>query len=62
MDGFELVYLLIYVDDMLTACHDRREIDRIKSKLKSGFEIKDLDQANRILGMKIKRDKKNCTV
>lgn len=58
--GPESVYLLLYVDDMLLACHDRSEIDSIKSKLKSEFEMKDLGEAKRILGMEITRDRNNC--
>lgn len=43
----ESIYLLFYVDDMLLACHDRAEIDLIKSKLKSKFDMKELGQAKK---------------
>lgn len=58
--GPESIHLLLYVDDMLLACYDRSEIDFFKSKLKSEFEMKDLGQAKRTLGMKIERDRDNC--
>ncbi|CAA3002916.1 Hypothetical predicted protein, partial [Olea europaea subsp. europaea] len=57
--GPESIYLLLYVDDMLLACHDRTEIDFVKSKLKSKFEMKDSGQAKTILGMEIDRDRDN---
>lgn len=53
---------LVYVDNMLFAYHDRTEIDLIKPKLKSGFEMNDLGQAKRILGMEIERDRNNYTL
>ena len=52
------VYLLLYVDDMLIASKDKAEIDRLKSELKTEFEMKDLGEARKILGMEIHRDRK----
>ena len=37
----KLMYLLIYVDDMLLACHDNKEILKIKYQVNKEFEIKD---------------------
>ena len=48
-----MIYLLLYVDDMLIACHDREEINHLKKLLKSEFEMKELGEAKRILGMDI---------
>ncbi|KAH9792408.1 hypothetical protein KPL71_004103 [Citrus sinensis] len=56
------IYLLLYVDDMLIASKNRDEIERLKKQLASEFEMKDLDDAQRILGMEIRRDKKNGSV
>ncbi|KAH9717385.1 hypothetical protein KPL71_021793 [Citrus sinensis] len=56
------IYLLLYVDDMLIASKNRDEIERLKKQLASEFEMKDLGDAQRILGMKIHRDKKNESV
>ncbi|XP_052295819.1 secreted RxLR effector protein 161-like [Citrus sinensis] len=41
---------------------NRDEIERLKKQLASEFEMKDLSDAQRILGMKIHRDKKNGSV
>ena len=52
------VYLLLYVDDMLIASKDKAEINKLKEKLKAEFEMKDLGEAKKILGMEIVRDRK----
>ena len=52
-----MVYLLLYVDDMLVACKERRHLEHIKEMLKAEFEMKDLGSAKRILGMEIERDR-----
>jgi hypothetical protein len=50
-------YLLLYVDDMLIACKSIVEIDRLKTQLKNEFEMKDLGEAKKILGMEITRER-----
>ena len=45
------MHLLLYVDDMLIASKDQNEINKLKMLLKSEFEIKDLGEARKILGM-----------
>ncbi|KAH9718108.1 hypothetical protein KPL71_022089 [Citrus sinensis] len=56
------IYLLLYVDDMLIASKNRDEIERLKKQLAYEFEMKDLGDTQRILGMEIRRDKKNGSV
>ena len=56
------IYLLLYVDDMLIACRDHSEINHLKARLKSEFEMKDLGEARVILGMEIVRDRKSHTL
>ena len=53
------VILLLYVDDMLIAGPSMQDIVDLKEKLANTFEMKDLGEANQILGMKITRDKQN---
>lgn len=52
------LYLLLYVDDMLLASHDIKEIDLIKNKLKSEFEMKDVGPVRKNLGIEIKRNRR----
>ena len=53
----DLLSLILYVDDMLIAGKSRKEIDALKARLHQTFEMKDLGDANHILGMRITRDR-----
>uniref|UniRef100_A0A5B7BER2 Reverse transcriptase Ty1/copia-type domain-containing protein n=1 Tax=Davidia involucrata TaxID=16924 RepID=A0A5B7BER2_DAVIN len=55
-DG-SIIYLLLYVDDMLIASRNMLEIRKLKAQLSGEFEMKDLGATNKILGMKIHRDR-----
>ncbi|KZV56298.1 hypothetical protein F511_00295 [Dorcoceras hygrometricum] len=52
-----MLYLLLYVDDMLLASTNRQEINKLKVELRNEFEMKDLGAATRILGVDISRDR-----
>nr|GEX00331.1 retrovirus-related Pol polyprotein from transposon TNT 1-94 [Tanacetum cinerariifolium] len=53
----EYIYLLLYVDDMLTACKSKAKIGSTNSLLKKEFDMKDLREAKKILGIEIVRDR-----
>ena len=57
-DGSYII-LLLYVDDMLVAGSNTKEINVLKRKLANSFAMKDLAAAKKILGMRITRDRKN---
>ena len=57
-DDGSILYLLLYVDDMLIAAKDMGEIQKVKDLLNSEFDMKDLGAAKKILGMEIIRDRK----
>jgi len=46
-------YLLLYVDDILIAVRNKTHIQKLKSQLKKEFDMKDLREAKKILGMEI---------
>ena len=50
------LYLLMYLDDILVASCNKCMINDLKSRMNSEFEMKDLGEARRILGVDIKRD------
>ncbi|KAK2437580.1 secreted RxLR effector protein [Trifolium repens] len=52
-----ILYLILYVDDILMASSDKHEIQRLKEMLNGEFEMKDLGSAKRILGIDILRDR-----
>ena len=51
-----MLILILYVDDMLIARKNINEVDALKSKLNATFDMKDLGEANNILGMRIVRN------
>ena len=53
------MFLVLYVDDILLIGNDVGAISSVKVLLSSQFDIKDLGEANFILGIKIWRDRKN---
>jgi len=55
--GDHVIYLVLYVDDMLLLGNDKEIIQDLKAQLSSKFDMKDLGAANCILGMEIKRDR-----
>ncbi|GJV07006.1 retrotransposon protein, putative, ty1-copia subclass [Tanacetum coccineum] len=52
----EYIHLLLYVDDMLIACKSKAKIRSTKFLLKRELDMKELGEANKILGMKIIKD------
>jgi hypothetical protein len=54
--GDHLIYLVLYVDDMLLIGNNKEIIQIVKTRISSKFDMKDLSASNFILGMEIKRD------
>jgi len=51
-----VIYMVLYVDDMLLVGNDKEIIQDLKTHLSSKFDMKYLGAANYIFGMEIKRD------
>jgi len=62
LPGGEYIYLLLYVDNMFIASKSRSAIDKLKKDLSSKFEMKDLGEAKKMLGMEIERDRRSDKV
>ncbi|KAL0560149.1 hypothetical protein IC582_000543 [Cucumis melo] len=54
------IYLLLYLDDMILVSKDYAQICELKKQLSNEFEMKDLGELKRILGMDVKRDRDKC--
>jgi hypothetical protein len=54
--GYHLIYLVLYVDDLLLIGNTKEIIQDVKTSFSSKFDMKDLGAKNFILGMEIKRD------
>ena len=57
VNGEDHIYLLLYVDDMLLAGPSFKTIQHVKGLLKSEFDMKELGEARRILGISISRNR-----
>jgi hypothetical protein len=55
--GSTLVFLVLYVDDILLIGNDISMLEAVKTSLKKSFSMKDLGEAAYVLGIKIYRDR-----
>ena len=55
--GSSVVFLILYVDDILLIVNDIHMLESVKTSLKNSFSVKDLGEAAYILDIKIYRDK-----
>ncbi|KAL9224968.1 hypothetical protein vseg_000943 [Gypsophila vaccaria] len=55
--GSKIVFLVLYVDDILLIGNDVPMLSSVKGWLKNHFQMKDLGEAQRILGIHIYRDR-----
>ena len=56
-NGIAVVFLVLYVDDILLIGNDVSELQSVKLWLSKNFSMKDLGEAKYILGIKIYRDR-----
>ncbi|GKF18139.1 zinc finger, CCHC-type containing protein [Tanacetum coccineum] len=56
------VIICLYVDDMLIFGTDQNQVDKTKKFLSSKFSMKDIGEADVILGIKIKRENKGIVI
>ena len=54
--------MLLYVDDILIATKSKVEISKMELQLNKEFDMKDLGEAKKILGMEIQRDRLKGTI
>ena len=52
-----MVFVLVYVDDILIAARDLASVAEVKAQLMASFEARDLGEAQLFLGMTISRDR-----
>lgn len=56
----DVIYLILFVDDLLICGKNKRKIDEIKNKLSNKFAMKDLGEVKAYLGINIEYDHKKC--
>ena len=57
LDDSSFIFLLLYVDDMLIAAKNWHDVMELKALLGKEFDMKDLGDTKKILGMEIHRDR-----
>nr|GEU32248.1 zinc finger, CCHC-type [Tanacetum cinerariifolium] len=61
-DSGKGVIICLYVDDMIIFGTDQNQVDKTKKFLSSRFSMKDMEEADVILGIKIKRENKGIVI
>ena len=51
-----LIYIVLYVDDLLVGCEHDEEVDNISRELSAHFSLKSLGDARYVLGVEINYD------
>ena len=59
IQGTKVVFLVLYVDDILLIGNNIEVLSSVKGWLQRQFDMKDLGEAYYILGIKLLRDQKN---
>jgi hypothetical protein len=57
MDG-EIVWLLVWVDDILVAAQGKERVAKVKAHPTAKFDVRDLGPATYFMGMELSRDRK----
>jgi len=57
VSGSHIVFLILYVDDILLIGNEKSLMEQTKNSLKTIFSMKDMGEARYILGIKIYRDR-----
>ena len=55
-----VIYLILFVNDLLMCGKNKRKIDEIKNKLSTKFAMKDLAEVKTYLGIIIEYNHKKC--
>ena len=57
VSGSKTCFLVLYVDDILLATNDKEMMHGVKQFISINFDMKDMDGASYVIGIKIHRDK-----
>ena len=57
VSGRKFIFLILYVDDVLLASNDLGLLMNVKRMLSQNFDMKDLGEANFVLGIEIHKDR-----
>ena len=60
--GQDMMFIGIYVDDIILAARNEKQLKQVKEKLSTKFDIKDLGELKYFLGMKVEQSKENGSI
>jgi Reverse transcriptase (RNA-dependent DNA polymerase)/gag-polypeptide of LTR copia-type/Integrase core domain len=58
-EGDTVIYIALYVDDLLILTNSKSKLDSVKDYLGQQFQMKDLGEVQNVLGLQINRDRRN---
>ena len=56
VSGSKICFLVLYVDDILLATNNKGLLHEVKQFLSKHFDMKDMDEASYVIGIKIHRE------
>ena len=56
------IIVMVYIDDLLIMSRKKSEIDKLGAALRRAFELKDLGEVSRCLGMDFTRDREKIKI
>ena len=56
------IIIPVFVDDLTIASKSKEAIQHVKDELKKRFKLRDLGPTSFLLGVKVERDRANCTL
>ena len=57
VSGSKIIFLALYMDDILLTSHDLSTLQEVKQFLSQQFDMKDMDEISYVIGIKINRNK-----
>ena len=57
-----MMFIGVYVDDLILAARNEKQLNQVKEKLSSKFDIKDLGEFKYFLGMKVEQNKETKSI
>ena len=57
--GYSVMFIGVYVDDIILAAKNEKQLKQVKEQLSDKFDIKDLGEFKYFLGMKVEQNKDN---